>query len=128
MIYLKEYESGIHKLHGQDYIVRSDLFKKYSNFPFNKRDIDLFKLKFIKSKSHDFFLPSKFDNKYKISVNFKKPDSPNDRSICLIFYKLGDEYYLCIVKHKNIKYLIDTYEDLIEFIDDLPNLYDTIYF
>ena len=44
------------------------------------------------------------------------------------FYKLGDEYYLCIVSYKNIKYLIDTYEDLIEFIDDLPNLYDTIYF
>ncbi len=140
MKYLKIFEEwdsvmvdyiGINLLRGPDYRIRNEYFRKYKNVPFSKWDMDFFKRKLVKNDTHDFFRPSNLnvDTRYKISVDFKKPDSPNGEFINLKFYKLGDEYYLCQVKHRDVSYLIDNTQDLEKFIDiDIPSMYDKIDF
>jgi len=142
MKYLKIFEEwdplmvdymGIDLLSGRDYNIRSEYFKKYKNVPFSKSDMDFFNQKLIKNETHDFFRPSDLtvNTRYRISVNFKRPHSPNSEFINLKFYKLGDEYLLCQVKNKDISYLIDgsTISDLEKFIDIyVPKIYDSIVF
>lgn len=140
MKYLKIFEEwdpvmldyiGINLLRGSDYQIRSEYIKKYKNVPFSKWDMNFFKKKLIKNETHDFFLPSDLsvNTRYKISVNFKRPSSPNNEFINLKFYKLGDEYYLCQIKHRDVSYLIDNTQDLEKFIDvDIPLIYDKIDF
>ena len=143
MKFLKYFESisnsGIHLISGGIGLpandIRHEVFKSHTNVNFTKRDILFFKEKFIKGETHDFFLTSDLDkpNRVKVSTNFRRTNSSSHfgeipKSICLIFYKLGDEYYLCHIKHTTINYLIDALEDVEDFINiTVPKIYDVLH-
>lgn len=144
MKYIKEYNSysiGIEELGSNLWWGLHQVQQKYGYSTFTKRELDFFRNFFRKSDRHDFFRISGTSKTRRSTFNFKymsSIDPKNPIKVCI--RRLGDDYYYISIefltnsqskyseyndsnKPDNASYLIDNYEDLVDFLKDIDKIH-----
>ncbi len=144
MKYIKEYNSyntGVEELGSNLWRSLYQVQKKYGHSFFTKRELDFFHNFFTKSDIHDFFQVSGTSKPRRSNFNFRYMSSIDPiNPIKVRIHRLGDDYYYISIeflindqskyseynrsnKPDSMSYLIDNFDDLVDFLKDIYNIH-----